>query len=69
VQCVIRLLLIGLQLCGASATIHFTTAACHCGSNRITDVHSASRSGLSSELENNLWHLQYCVISSHSSCI
>ena len=34
-----------LQLCGASATIPSTIAACLCGSSRTTDARSVNRSG------------------------
>jgi len=54
-----------LQLSGASAIIHFTTAVCHCGWSRTTAVHCASRNGLSSELENNLLRQTWYCISRH----
>ena len=46
------------QLSGESVITHFTTAVCHCGSCRITDVHYASKSGLYKELEDDILGIQ-----------
>ncbi|XP_026826841.1 uncharacterized protein LOC105277520 isoform X1 [Ooceraea biroi] len=42
-------------LSGASATTHFTTAACRSGSNRTIVVRCASKNGPSNEWESNLY--------------
>jgi len=46
------------QLSGESVITHFTTAVCHCGSCKTTDVHYASKSGLYKELEDDILGIQ-----------
>ena len=46
------------QLSGESVITHFTTAVCHYGSCKITDVHYASKSGLCKELEDDILEIQ-----------
>ena len=53
------------QLFGESATTHFTTAVCNCGSNRTIVVLSASRSGSFNVLEVNSF-LLFLLCSAHT---
>lgn len=56
------------QLSGESVITHFTTAVCHYGSCKITDVRYASKNGLYKELEDDILRIQPANCTQRSTC-